>query len=156
MRLSKLWEGQGSLVCCSPWGRRESHTTEWLNNRTGGETREESGMNRGNRLVHFENSGLYLGQGCQVGTFVELDNGIPIGFHTKTFLEKGQAHTQNRVCNIFCSLFWDYFLICDFSGLFSLKYPVPICSSISCIWTHFDKPKIFIWNDSLYFANRYK
>ena len=24
-------EGQGSLVCCSPWGCEESDTTEWLN-----------------------------------------------------------------------------------------------------------------------------
>ena len=24
-------EGQGSLVCCSPWGRKESDSTEWLN-----------------------------------------------------------------------------------------------------------------------------
>ena len=24
-------EGQGSLVCCSPWGCKESDTTEWLN-----------------------------------------------------------------------------------------------------------------------------
>ena len=24
--------GQGSLVCCSPWGRRESDTTKQLNN----------------------------------------------------------------------------------------------------------------------------
>ena len=24
-------DGQGSLVCCSPWGRKESHTTEQLN-----------------------------------------------------------------------------------------------------------------------------
>ena len=23
--------GQGSLVCCSPWGRKELDTTEWLN-----------------------------------------------------------------------------------------------------------------------------
>ena len=23
--------GQGNLVCCSPWGRKESHTNEWLN-----------------------------------------------------------------------------------------------------------------------------
>ena len=32
--LSKLWElsdGQGSLACCSPWGQKESDTTEWLN-----------------------------------------------------------------------------------------------------------------------------
>ena len=25
-------EGQGSLVCCSPWGHIESDTTEWRNN----------------------------------------------------------------------------------------------------------------------------
>ena len=25
-------EGQISLACCSPWGRKESDTTEWLNN----------------------------------------------------------------------------------------------------------------------------
>ena len=25
-------EGQGSMACCSPWGRKESNTTEWLNN----------------------------------------------------------------------------------------------------------------------------
>ena len=24
-------EGQGSLACCSPWGRKESDITEWLN-----------------------------------------------------------------------------------------------------------------------------
>ena len=24
-------DGQGSLVCCSPWDRKESHTTEQLN-----------------------------------------------------------------------------------------------------------------------------
>ena len=26
-------EGQGSLACCSPWGHKESETTEWLNNK---------------------------------------------------------------------------------------------------------------------------
>ena len=34
MNLSKLWElvcGLVSLVCCSPWGRKESDTTERLN-----------------------------------------------------------------------------------------------------------------------------
>ena len=25
-------EGQGSLACCSPWGHKESDTTERLNN----------------------------------------------------------------------------------------------------------------------------
>ena len=34
MSLSKLWElvtGQGILACCSPWGHKESATTERLN-----------------------------------------------------------------------------------------------------------------------------
>ena len=26
-------EGQGTLACCSPWGRKESDTTERLNNK---------------------------------------------------------------------------------------------------------------------------
>ena len=35
MSLSKLQEfgdGQGNLVCCSPWGHKESDTTKRLNN----------------------------------------------------------------------------------------------------------------------------
>ena len=24
-------DGQGGLACCSPWGHKESDTTEWLN-----------------------------------------------------------------------------------------------------------------------------
>ena len=35
MSLSKLWEivkGRGSLVCCSPWGHKESDTTGQMNN----------------------------------------------------------------------------------------------------------------------------
>ena len=27
-------EGQGSLVCCSPWSQKELDRTEWLNNRS--------------------------------------------------------------------------------------------------------------------------
>ena len=30
-------EGQGNLVCCSPWGRKELDTTEILNNNNSGE-----------------------------------------------------------------------------------------------------------------------
>ena len=26
-----IGDGQGSLACCSPWGRKESDMTEWLN-----------------------------------------------------------------------------------------------------------------------------
>ena len=36
MSLNKILgdgEGQGSLVCCSPWGHKESDTTEQTNNR---------------------------------------------------------------------------------------------------------------------------
>ena len=34
-------EGQGSLACCSPWGRKESDMTERLNNNN------EKGTNQG-------------------------------------------------------------------------------------------------------------
>ena len=30
-RLRGVCDGQGGLACCSPWGRKESDTTEWLN-----------------------------------------------------------------------------------------------------------------------------
>ena len=33
-------EGQGSLACCSPWGRRESDTTEQLNKKEEGRGEE--------------------------------------------------------------------------------------------------------------------
>ena len=39
-------EGQGGLVCCSPWGRKESDTTELLKNREKLRAGEE-GDNRG-------------------------------------------------------------------------------------------------------------
>ena len=54
-------EGQGSLVCCRSWGRRESDTTERLNN-TGWESTRQNGtgvggwggerLGRANRLVY--------------------------------------------------------------------------------------------------------
>ena len=28
---NEVGDGQGGLACCSPWGRKESDTTEWLN-----------------------------------------------------------------------------------------------------------------------------
>ena len=31
MVLDRVGDGQGSLACCSPWGHKESDTTEWLN-----------------------------------------------------------------------------------------------------------------------------
>ena len=31
-KLQELSEGQGGLACCSPWGHKESDTTEQLNN----------------------------------------------------------------------------------------------------------------------------
>ena len=35
-------EGQGSLGCCSPWGRKESDTTEWMNSNKNLEGERES------------------------------------------------------------------------------------------------------------------
>ena len=33
-------EGQGSLVCCSPWGCKESDVTERLNNKNNNDVKE--------------------------------------------------------------------------------------------------------------------
>ena len=30
-QVPRVGDGQGNLECCSPWGHRESDTTEWLN-----------------------------------------------------------------------------------------------------------------------------
>ena len=40
-------EGQGSLACCSPWGRKELDTTEWLN------SSRETGTQLGALNKHF-------------------------------------------------------------------------------------------------------
>ena len=39
-------EGQGSLACCSPWGHKESDTTERLNNK-----KAEAGQGRGREVL---------------------------------------------------------------------------------------------------------
>ena len=41
-------DGQGSLMCCSPWGRKESDMTERLNNKIRKLVNE-------NRKLHFVN-----------------------------------------------------------------------------------------------------
>ena len=43
-------EGQGSLACCGPWGRRESDTTERLNNKQSGMA-PNNGIISGNKSV---------------------------------------------------------------------------------------------------------
>ena len=44
-------DGQGGMACCSPWGGRESHTTELLNNK--------SNISLSNRVFHFTCLELY-------------------------------------------------------------------------------------------------
>ena len=44
-------EGQGSLVCCSPWGRQESDMTQGLNN--------NSNISLSNIVFHFTCLELY-------------------------------------------------------------------------------------------------
>ena len=38
---SGVGDGQGSLVCCSPWGQKESDTTDQLNNSKYPETKTQ-------------------------------------------------------------------------------------------------------------------
>ena len=46
-------DGQGSLACCSPWGRKESDTTERLNNKEGGGqwVEEDLGLHSRNTIL---------------------------------------------------------------------------------------------------------
>ena len=60
-------EGQGSLACCSPWGRKESDTTEPLsNNRAGTKRRWASGQRR-ERRSHSHGQGPGGHQGHSQG-----------------------------------------------------------------------------------------
>ena len=45
-------EGQGSLVCCSPWGHKESDTTERLNNK------QPLSSSESWEIIHLEGSGF--------------------------------------------------------------------------------------------------
>ena len=44
-------EGQGSLACCSPWGHKESNTTEGLKNNNNTERLLEGQTDRGRHLI---------------------------------------------------------------------------------------------------------
>ena len=50
-------DGQGSLACCSPWGRKESGTNEWLNwteLEKGNSQNSETGTRSLTHYMHFE------------------------------------------------------------------------------------------------------
>ena len=46
-------EGQGSLACCSPWGRKKSDTTKGLNNNTQLKTLAESMKQKQMNFLEF-------------------------------------------------------------------------------------------------------
>ena len=53
-------EGQGSLACCSPWGRRESDMTERLNNNNNkGTTPATTWMNSENIKLSERSHGIF-------------------------------------------------------------------------------------------------
>ena len=59
-------EQQGSLVCCSPWGHKESDTAEWLKNNTEGRGAHMCALvprgcwNRPHRWTGLYTTGIYL------------------------------------------------------------------------------------------------
>ena len=66
----RVGDGQGSLVCCSPWGRKESDMTEWLN---------WTELSRSLKLNHICKSTLVvsgniliMSRDCDVGIFLAL------------------------------------------------------------------------------------
>ena len=53
-------EGQGSLACCSPWGRKESNMTEWLNNNNLEYIKNVYNNNKKKQTTHFKKWTLNL------------------------------------------------------------------------------------------------
>ena len=50
-------KGQGSLVCCSPWGHKELNTTERLNNNNIDENKVRCGENSSQMMqIHYLSS----------------------------------------------------------------------------------------------------
>ena len=60
-------EGQGSLVCCSPWGRKELDTTERLNNK---------GKQQGPLFLAAQGSGLLWLRPSRMGNTIDLNWGL--------------------------------------------------------------------------------
>ena len=60
-------EGQGSLACCSPWGRKESDTTEPLSNNRAGTKRRWASGQRQERRRHSQGRGPGGHQGHSQG-----------------------------------------------------------------------------------------
>ena len=54
---SRRWWWKGSLVCCSPWGCKESDMTEWLNNSI---WFKKKGEEAGYIEIHVRNNGCYI------------------------------------------------------------------------------------------------
>ena len=94
-------EGQGSLVCCSPWGHRKSDTTERLNS-SERNIKENSGKQESVRKscgCSCSRTFLRLLQGAQFSTFthhacVTLTTMCTNGRTTSGYLEYLQLETQ--------------------------------------------------------------
>ena len=87
-------DGQGGLACCSPWGHKESDTTEWLNRterwrRHGWASMDEEAEHRGsfrqrNYPVRFYNDGymiIHLSKPTEWTTWrvnLTLNNGLGV------------------------------------------------------------------------------
>ena len=57
-------DGQGGLVCCSPWGHKESDMTEWLN---WTESEQESRLSAGREEQSSAQSKVPTHYGCAPG-----------------------------------------------------------------------------------------
>ena len=56
-------EGQGSLMCCSPWGHKELDTTQWLNNNNKSKKVQRQAMRIKDRTFKYANfKNTHVGQ----------------------------------------------------------------------------------------------
>ena len=80
-------EGQGDLVCCSPWGHKESDMTEWLNNNNSSEVLD---LHFHHALLAVETGPSSSWRGFQKGVSTERQGMLegPVGGGLLQFLDR--------------------------------------------------------------------
>ena len=87
-------EGQGSLACCSPWGHKESNTTEWLNNNNKGQV-----ISRNLKRQQGTSEGFWAGWWCDHISIWKHHPGcwVQTGLHeVKKEMWKPMKYTSSR------------------------------------------------------------
>ena len=115
-------EGQGGLACCSPWGRKESDTTERLNNNKSISWKTIFPWTEVGEWLRNDSSAFYLLCSLFLLLFHQLhlwSSGIRFG-NLGTPALPNQPISHNNFISIFNKSFF-----CDQGWLLAINYPGP-------------------------------